>query len=281
MNRLQNKVAIVTGANSGIGLRTAQLFAEEGAILVLCARRKEKLDEVAKALRAQGSQVLSIAADVSREEDCVRVVEEAVKAFGRVDVLVNNAGMADKHRPITRCDGDWWHTVIDVNQNSVYYMMKAALKYMELAGYGSIVNIASIGATRYNSGVAYTASKTAVIGMSKNVAIQFAGKGIRVNVVCPGPTPTALNTPEQLATFDQEFAAQCGRHMDGTVPEVSVDDQAHAILFFASDEAKGVNGQVLTVDNPLRGISQNGAFGSQKLRFVWHESCFFLLTDML
>ena len=130
MNRLQNKVAIVTGANSGIGLRTAQLFAEEGAILVLCARRKEKLDEVAKALRAQGSQVLSIAADVSREEDCVRVVEEAVKAFGRVDVLVNNAGMADKHRPITRCDGDWWHTVIDVNQNSVYYMMKAALKYM-------------------------------------------------------------------------------------------------------------------------------------------------------
>ena len=140
MNRLQNKVAIVTGANSGIGLRTAQLFAEEGAILVLCARRKEKLDEVAEALRAQGSQVLSIAADVSREEDCVRVVEEAVKAFGRVDVLVNNAGMADKHRPITRCDGDWWHTVIDVNQNSVYYMMKAALKYMELAGYGSIVN---------------------------------------------------------------------------------------------------------------------------------------------
>ena len=251
MNRLQNKVAIVTGANSGIGLRTAQLFAEEGAILVLCARRKEKLDEVAEALRAQGSQVLSIAADVSREEDCVRVVEEAVKAFGRVDVLVNNAGMADKHRPITRCDGDWWHTVIDVNQNSVYYMMKAALKYMELAGYGSIVNIASIGATRYNSGVAYTASKTAVIGMSKNVAIQFAGKGIRVNVVCPGPTPTALNTPEQLAAFDQEFAAQCGRHMDGTVPEVSVDDQAHAILFFASDEAKGVNGQVLTVDNGM------------------------------
>ena len=164
---------------------------------------------------------------------------------------MNNAGMADKHRPITRCDGDWWHTVIDVNQNSVYYMMKAALKYMELAGYGSIVNIASIGATRYNSGVAYTASKTAVIGMSKNVAIQFAGKGIRVNVVCPGPTPTALNTPEQLATFDQEFAAQCGRHMDGTVPEVSVDDQAHAILFFASDEAKGVNGQVLTVDNGM------------------------------
>ena len=210
MDRLKDKVAIVTGANSGIGLRTAQLFAEEGAILTLCARRKDKLDAVAEELRAKGSQVLTVAADVSREEDCIRVVEETVRAYGRVDVLVNNAGMADKHRPITRCDSDWWNEIIAVNQNSVYYMMKAALKYMEPAGYGSIVNIASIGATRANSGVAYTASKTAVVGMSLNVAIQFAGRGIRVNVVCPG-----------------------------------------AILFFASDEAKGVNGQVLTVDNGM------------------------------
>ena len=251
MDRLKDKVAIVTGANSGIGLRTAQMFAEEGAILTLCARRKDKLDAVAEELRAKGSQVLTVAADVSREEDCIRVVEETVRAYGRVDVLVNNAGMADKHRPITRCDSDWWNEIIAVNQNSVYYMMKAALKYMEPAGYGSIVNIASIGATRANSGVAYTASKTAVVGMSLNVAIQFAGKGIRVNVVCPGPTPTPLNTPEQIATFDGEFAAVCGRHMDSEVPQVTVDDQAHAILFFASDEARGINGQVLTVDNGM------------------------------
>ena len=245
MNRLQNKVAIVTGANSGIGLRTAQLFAEEGAILVLCARRKEKLDEVAKALRAQGSQVLSIAADVSREEDCVRVVEEAVKAFGRVDVLVNNAGMADKHRPITRCDGDWWHTVIDVNQNSVYYMMKAALKYMELAGYGSIVNIASIGATRYNSGVAYTASKTAVIGMSKNVAIQFAGKGIRVNAVAPGFTFSEMTRaiPEPII---EQMVKKIPMKRGAEPREI-----ASAILFLASEDASFVNGQTLAVNGGM------------------------------
>ena len=246
------RAAIVTGGSRGIGRAVCVALAKQGCnVVVNYCHGAEPAEQTAALCRAEGVQAVTVQADVSTAEGCKALFDAAAEAFGRVDVLVNNAGMADKHRPITRCDGDWWHTVIDVNQNSVYYMMKAALKYMELAGYGSIVNIASIGATRYNSGVAYTASKTAVIGMSKNVAIQFAGKGIRVNVVCPGPTPTALNTPEQLATFDQEFAAQCGRHMDGTVPEVSVDDQAHAILFFASDEAKGVNGQVLTVDNGM------------------------------
>ena len=120
---------------------------------------------------------------------------------------------------------------------------------MTKAGQGSIVNISSIGGTSYNSGIAYTAAKTAVVGMSKNVAIQFAGRGIRVNVVAPGTTPTPLNTPDQLATFDQKFAEQCARHFDDTVPEVTAEDQARAILFFASDDSKGCNGQVIVVDN--------------------------------
>ena len=120
---------------------------------------------------------------------------------------------------------------------------------MEPAGYGSIVNISSIGGVFGNSGIAYSASKSAVIGMTKNIAIQFAGQGIRCNAVCPGPTPTALNTPEQMATFDQEFAQKCADHMDMSVPEADVDDQANAIMFFASDLSKSVTGQVLVVDN--------------------------------
>lgn len=249
MNRLTGKVAIITGANSGIGKRTAELFAEEGADLVLVARRMDKLKEVESYCRSIGCDVMSVSADVSVQEDCQRVCQLAADTFGRIDILVNNAGIADKHRPITRCDADWWEHIIRVDQNSVFYMMQEALKYMVPARSGSIVNISSIGGTSYNSGIAYTAAKTAVIGMSKNVAIQFAGQGIRVNVVAPGPTPTSLNTPDQVATFDLEFAGQCARHFDDTVPEATADDQAKAILFFASDDSSGCNGQVVVVDN--------------------------------
>ncbi len=249
MNRLNGKTAIITGASSGIGKRTAERFAEEGADLVLVARRMDKLKEVEQYCRELGRNVISISADVSSQSDCKKVCKEAADTFGHIDVLVNNAGITDKHRPVTRCEADWWDHIVKVDQYSVFYMMQEALKYMVPAGKGSIINISSIGGTAYNSGIAYTAAKTAVIGMSKNVAIQFAGQGIRVNVVAPGPTPTPLNAPEQIASFDQEFAGQCARHFDDTVPEVTVDDQANTILFFASDASRGCNGQVMVVDN--------------------------------
>ncbi|MCR5785148.1 MAG: SDR family oxidoreductase [Eubacterium sp.] len=249
MDLLKGKVAVITGAGSGIGKKTAEIFAREGANLVIAARRIEKLEETAKDAEAKGAKVLCISADVSKEEDCVRIFKEAYEKFGKIDILVNNAGMADKHRPIDRCDTDWWKTVCATNQDSIYYMMREALKYMVKEESGAIVNISSIGGVFGSSGISYSASKAAVIGMTKNVAIEFAGKGIRCNAVCPGPTPTDLNTPEQIATFDSEFAALCNSHMDMSVPEASAEDQANAILFFSCDMSKSVNGQVLVVDN--------------------------------
>lgn len=249
MGLLENKVAVVTGANSGIGKKTAEIFAKEGACVVLAARRMEKLLDVEKEIKGKGGKAFSVQGDVSIKENCDAIIAAAIQQFGRVDVLVNNAGMADKHRPITRCDADWWREICQVNQDSVYYMTKAALVHMEKQQQGSIVNVSSIGGVTCGSGVAYSASKAAVNAITKNVAIQFAGKGIRCNSVCPGPTPTPLNTPEQLATFDKEFADLCAAHMYMEVPEADVSDQANAILYFASDMAKAVTGQILVVDN--------------------------------
>lgn len=251
MGRLDNKVAIITGASSGIGEETARLLAHEGAAVVLAARRKEKLKAVTEEIITAGGKALAVTGDVSVKEDCAHIVEETIAAFGKIDILVNNAGIADKHIPITRCSDEWWEEVIKIDQTSVFWMTKASLKYMEPAASGSIVNISSIGGIFGCAGISYSGAKAAVIGMTKNVAIQFAGKGIRCNAVCPGPTPTELNTQEKIKTFDTAFANQCAMHMNMSLPEATVRDQANAILFFASDESKAVTGQILTIDNGI------------------------------
>lgn len=249
MNALRGKIAIVTGSSSGIGRATAELFAQEGANVVLTARRLDKLEQAAETCRTYGVQALAVQADLSRAEDCARTVEETIKAFGRVDILVNNAGIADKHRPITECSAEWWDEVIAIDQTSLFHMTKEVLKHMEPAGYGSIINISSIGGVFGSAGIAYSAAKSAVLGMTKNIAIQFAGKGIRCNAVCPGPTPTELNAPERVKDFSTWFADVCGAHMDLSRPEATAQDQANAILFFASDASKAITGQYLIVDN--------------------------------
>jgi len=247
--RLTGKVAIITGASSGIGYETAVLFAGEGAKVVLAARRKERLEELAERIHGTGGEAVVVAADVTKREDCIRVAKEAEDAYGRIDILVNNAGIADKHMPIDLCTPEWWDEVILTDQTSVYYMSKAALEYMVNNETGSIVNVSSIGGVFGSAGISYSAAKSAVLGMTKNIAIQYAAKGIRCNAVCPGPTPTELNTPEKMKTFHMDFADQCAQHMNLSLPEATAEDQANSILFFASDEAKAVTGQILVVDH--------------------------------
>lgn len=250
MKRLDGKVALITGANSGIGEAVAKLFAREGAKVVITARRADKLREVEREIIVSGGQALAVTGDVSVEADCKRMVDEAIGAFGKLDLLVNNAGIVDKHIPVTRLTTQWYDEVIAIDQTSVFFMTREALRYMEPAGSGSIINVASIGGTRANSGLAYSAAKAAVIAMTKNVAIQFAGKGIRSNAICPGPTPTGLNTPDKISTFD-EFADTCNKHMNMDLPLPTAEDQANAILFFACDESRSVTGQVLTIDGGI------------------------------
>lgn len=251
MGRLNGKIALVTGAGSGIGETTAKLFAREGATVVLVARREFTLQRVKKEIEAEGGKAVYAVADLKTAEGCEKAVDFTLAQFGRIDVLVNNAGIADKHRSTLNTTDEWWEEVMAINLTGVFRMCRAALKQMEKQGHGSIVNVSSIGGYYASAGAAYSSSKAAVISLTQNIAIQYAGKGIRSNVICPGPVNTELNTPEKLATFDQEMIQITGRHMDTTVPFTEQIDQANAILFFASDEAKGITGQFLVIDNGM------------------------------
>lgn len=248
MKRLENKVAIVTGGNSGIGKKTAEIFCREGAKVVIAARRHDENEKTVEEIRALGGEISAVDADLTKPEDCRRVIEYTIETYGRIDVLVNNAGIADKHKPINLCDEDWYDEVVKIDQYAVYYMSKYALEYMEKQGKGSIVNVSSIGSQGV-AGISYSAAKAAVNAMTKNIALYYAATDIRCNAVGPGPTPTPLNAPEAFATFDKHFAAECAKHIDITLPEAQTEDQAMAILYFASDEAKAVTGQILYVDH--------------------------------
>jgi NAD(P)-dependent dehydrogenase (short-subunit alcohol dehydrogenase family) len=168
-----------------------------------------------------------------------------------MDILVNNAGISDRHTPTIRQTDPLWDQVIGTDLTSVFYFCREALKYMVQAKEGVIVNLSFIGGVYGNSGASYSAAKAGVIGLTKNIAVQYAGTKIRCNAVCPGPTPTELNTPEQLAKFDQEFMAICARHTDHSVGDSEVIDQANAILFLASGESRCITGQSLTVDRGM------------------------------
>ena len=242
---------LITGAGSGIGESTSKLFAKEGATVVLVARRENTLQRVQREIEQEGGRATYVAADVGTLDGCQKAVAYTIAQYGRLDVLVNNAGITDQHRSTLNTTNEIWDRVLAVNLSGVFYMCRESLKHMERQGYGSIVNVSSIGGVFGSAGAAYSSTKAAVISLTKNIAMQYAGRGIRCNVTCPGPTPTAFNTPEQLATFDQEMRQITGRHLDATLPPTEPIDQAYAILFFACDESKGITGQALVIDNGM------------------------------
>jgi NAD(P)-dependent dehydrogenase (short-subunit alcohol dehydrogenase family) len=250
MGRLAGKVAIITGASSGIGRATAELFAKEGATVVLTARRADRLADLVEQIEKAGGRALAVAADARSSADAKKVVDQAAAAFGKIDILVNNAGISDKHTATIRVTDELWDDVIASDLSSVFYFCRETLRYMTQTGTGSIVNVGSIGGVYMNAGVAYSAAKAGVNGLTRNIALQYSGTGIRCNSVNPGPTPTELNAPEALAGFDRELQQICADH-SCFCGECEPADQANAILFFASDESRYVTGQWLVVDRGM------------------------------
>jgi NAD(P)-dependent dehydrogenase (short-subunit alcohol dehydrogenase family) len=244
--RLDGRVAVITGASSGLGAACALLFASAGANLVLGARRAEQLDATAQAARALGGRALALPTDVTSPADCERLVSAGWHGFGRVDMLVNGAGLASAV-PALREEPEAFRRVVDVNLMGSYWMAQACARVM---GPGSsIVNISSVIATTTLDApqAAYTASKAGIEGLTRDLAQQWTGRlGIRVNAVAPGFVMTELTANSEA--YVQRMVAQ--RALAGRCAEAI--EVAATILFLASDAASYITGCSLPVDGGMR-----------------------------
>lgn len=246
--RLKDKACIITGAGSGIGRGTAQLFAEHGAKLVLVDRDLDGLTQT-QTLLAEGAQALAVRADVSKAADIERVVENALRAYGRIDAIFNNAGIMP-HGDLLKFEEGTWDDVMDVNVKGMFLMCKAVIPTMLAGGGGgSIINTASVMATLTEPGYeAYTSSKAAVIGLSKAIAVSYAEQNIRCNAVCPGWVDTPMNQHlvEQMGGLDKLTPIIKAQQPTGRM--ATTREVAYCVLFLASDESSGVTGSALYVD---------------------------------
>ena len=250
VRRLEGKVALVTGGGSGIGRAVALRLAAEGGLVAVSGRRAEPLADAVDEVERAGGRGLAVTGDVSREDDATRMVEETVSAFGRLDVLVNNAGSIRRGVLLHELSTERWEEQIRVNLTGVFLVTRAALRAM-LAGDGdrSIVVVSSTLALLAAPGVApYTAAKGALLALTRSLAVEYADRGIRVNCVCPAIVDTPLAYVDR-PNFDERKAEFAGRYPLGRLGEPK--DVAGAVAYLASEESAWVTGSVLTLDGGL------------------------------
>jgi NAD(P)-dependent dehydrogenase (short-subunit alcohol dehydrogenase family) len=249
MNRLNGKVAVVTGASSGIGRSTAKLFAQEGASVVVGARRRDELETLVREITAAGGKAVAMAGDVQSEGYAKALVELAGTRFGRLDIAFNNAGTLGEGGPSTQVSAHGWNDTLATNLSSAFYGAKHQIPEMIKQGGGSIIFTSTF--VGYSVGfpgtAAYAASKSGLIGLTQALAAEFGPQQIRVNAVLPGAVDTAMyrdmnNTPESQAFVTGLHALK----RVGTPEEL-----ARSVLFLASDDSSFVSGTAMLVDGGL------------------------------
>lgn len=238
--RLKNKVAIITGAASGMGQGEAIRFAKEGAKVVVADLNLQGAQSVAEEIKAFGGQAIAVSVNVMKTEDILNCVKETEEAFGPVDILVNNAGVFDKYQKSLDTTLDQWSFLVNINLTSVFEFSNAVLPSMIERKTGAIVNIASVaGLVAGKGGAAYTATKHGVIGYTKHLSSEYAQYGIKINAICPGTIETSL-VKDVLAGISKEPVPA---RRFGQVEEV-----ADLAVFLASEEAKFMSGTAVTID---------------------------------
>ncbi len=244
MALLENKVAFVSGGGSGIGRAVAEAYAREGAKVVVSDINVEHGEETVKMIKDKGGEAFFVKGDSSSASDNKHMVEVTVSKYGRLDIACNNAGMGGPAKPTGEYDPEAWDKVIGLNLNGVFYACRYQLEQMEKNGGGSIVNIASIhGQVAAPLSPAYTASKHAVVGLTKNIAVEYAQKNIRCNAVGPGYIETALLKDNLNKEMMQAVAAKSAMNRLGTAEEI-----AELVTFLSSEKSSFTTGSYIIAD---------------------------------
>lgn len=252
VGRLNDKVCIVTGGNSGIGMKTAEVFAKEGARLVLTDVSESNKEKVLKRIHDAGTQAIFLRGDITNAEDNQKLMQAAVDTFGKIDVLVNCAGVLEHGlKPIEEFTDSDYDFVSKINIKGTMSITREACKIMAGQKRGNIISVASISGKLGSGGAVYTATKGAVIALTRHIALRFAGLGIRANCVCPGTVWTPM-TKEQLkeerSPAADEFYNIVNKHSDLDVGICKDIDIANILLFLASDESRVITGQAIDCD---------------------------------
>jgi len=246
--RLADKVALITGGTSGIGRATAVLFTQEGAKVAITGRNEGRGQKVIEEIKQTGGDAIFIRADVRLAEDCCRTVEETLQAFGRLDILFNNAGIFFPNT-VLDCSEEEWDLTLDVNLKGAYLMSKFALPAMIAQKSGVIINNSSgWGLVGGNEGAAYCAAKGGLVVLTKAMAVDHSREGIRINCICPGDvdTPMLKEDAQQRGIKWEEYLANAANRPIGRIGKP--EEIAKAALFLASDDSSFITGAILAVD---------------------------------
>lgn len=240
--RLKGKVAIVTGASRGIGLAISKLFSDEGAIVIMTSRDPKKLKDSAKKI----SNSLSVVCDITKSQQVKNVIKQTISKFGKIDILVNNAGIFPYIKPLHEIEEEEWNKIIDVNLTGQYRFTKFAIPFLKKTK-GVVINISSDAGLKAYSGFeadAYSASKAALVLLTKCWALEYAKDKIRVNCICPGVVDTDMTAPFLKNQKDRDMMNY--EHPIGRMGQP--EDVAKGVLYLVSDDASWVTGTVLTID---------------------------------
>jgi len=249
MKKLEKKVSIITGAGSGMGKAIAVLFAAEGSKVVATDINEKRLDALAKEIKETGGELTTLVANMTSEEDIENMIQLAVTKYGTLDILVNNAGVMDNFQPIAEVENEMMERVMKINFEGPFKAMRSAMKVFLEKDSGNIINICSIGGIKGGvAGAAYTASKFALVGLTKNTGYMYSKSGIRCNAIAPGAVNTGIAETIDMSKVtplvnDRIMSGMALMPRAGEPAEV-----AKVALFLASDDASFVNAQVCVVD---------------------------------